>query len=1097
MRAVAGLLLMSLTVGCASELDTAREPVDTGTFGEIVLTLACKRVAYLEDLEDGDGTVDVRGDEFREVCRLGLAPPAEAPDSLKALQAKREALAAAVDATFPETFLGQLDAYLTSNEFLALYDDGAAIAAIDSLSGFMKLMAGDEASMQSLERLNQRLGYKPIEPSLGIVRAVVNYPGLHELLLVVTDSVVEGGSARAEFQNLVAAAAATMRAAEATEEPADPQRSGRLALELLLTERELLGTERSIPLVRRDWRGLAKVATVGGELPAPFVDTNADGLADTDEVGRFIDAQGTQLEPPTPFALPAGDEAVPWNYRDAAGRALVADEGPPLYEFVDLDRTVFGALVRDGIELFDPQKGTALDLLRGSSALLGPRQMTTKTFQSGEELAYRGYDTSDAPLLDLLYGYLQLLRDPNISDTLALARTLLVEREAEVARVSEAMVETARLADEHPEAQLEEGSPIFDDLVPVVRAILADPGLTRDLLRAMEQPEVAELGLRFRDYLLYKDQFVYDADQNVVGSFATPVERSEADSGFNRSLMQRLLHLIADSNGAVLCNKDDAGVNIPVIGGLLTYDACDLFRIDNIATFFVQSIAYAKDGNGNVIIKDGQPLPKADLAFDWNDNRNNLPVAWAVNDGLIEDLAGITGFRTHPTPGALSRSLFLPEPTEQIKKMIDPPTCADGHLYTDAHGGTLPVWEVNGFYDQIRPIVQAFADHGQEQLFVDLLVVLHNHWPSRESVTHQQRNPDDAGYAWASNLVSYEPLIAEVLERRTLLDALVQSAPAFNATTAAGKDFITIVGGMGRYLLTPQPGLTDRLGRETSQTADGRPVEELSPWQVLADAYAAKSDRIASSGSEGQAWRDSAADLVDVLVRGDAGAEGYRFRNPRVRGVGVALIDFVSARLAAHDAAGDRQEWLSQELIGDAEEMLSGPLFAGAADFVLSLQASPEARAQLESLLAYLVNEAEHNESFRASLTGMADLFQLALDDRDFVPIAQVVGQALEPSRGWLDAQLTFINRARRADDDQTLTAMLRNLYVVPRAGHTAVGDLIDGISEVKRARPWEDLGERYTAADYRALLDGLAQFLNEEKRGLRKFIRIIEDRNK
>src|SRR5262245_54256611 len=91
--------------GCRPAIDQDRDPVDTGTFGQTVVTLMCQRVAYLEDLNDGDGKVDVRGDTFRDICRLGLAPPADAPPPLKALLAKYEDLAAATDTIFPEDFL--------------------------------------------------------------------------------------------------------------------------------------------------------------------------------------------------------------------------------------------------------------------------------------------------------------------------------------------------------------------------------------------------------------------------------------------------------------------------------------------------------------------------------------------------------------------------------------------------------------------------------------------------------------------------------------------------------------------------------------------------------------------------------------------------------------------------------------------------------------------------------------------------------------------------------------------------------------------------------------------------------------------------------
>ena len=66
------------------------------------------------------------------------------------------------------------------------------------------------------------------------------------------------------------------------------------------------------------------------------------------------------------------------------------------------------------------------------------------------------------------------------------------------------------------------------------------------------------------------------------------------------------------------------------------------------------------------------------------------------------------------------------------------------------------------------------------------------------------------------------------------------------------------------------------------------------------------------------------------------------------------------------------------------------------------------------------------------------------------------------------------------------------HLYDQPRPGHTAVGDLIDGLSEIHRARPFDDLGRDLSGADYAAALHGVADFLEEEKRGLAKFIATV-----
>ncbi len=1103
-----------MSAGCHGGFDEARQPVDNGSFGETVHTLVCKRIAYLDDLADG-GATDVRGDAMRDICRLGLAPPATASGKLKALLAERERLTAAVDAIYPEAYLPDLQTLLTSNEFLALYDDDTSQRAIDALIASLRHIAIDDEAIGALERLGHRLGYRPLTPAMGALRALVNYPELHDFLLTLTESVTTGGGARGEWQNLIEALGIALRNAEPAPSPNAADRTLRIALDFLLTERAQLGTTMVAPLTTRDARGVARLRAV----VAPYVDGNSDGQADIDDLGRFVDAAGTPIAAPAPFELPEGAAASPWQFRDPQGRALTAAAGPLLYQYVDLDKTVLAALARDGIQLFDPQKGTAFDLTRGASALVGARMEQTRSYGNGESLTYRGYDVATSPLLDMTYGYLSMLRDPAITDTLALATTLLSTREADVARLAEVFISAARKGDNHPEAVIPATAPMWDDLIPVFRQILARPALVTALLAAMERPEVAQLGERFRKFMAYKDRFdINPSNQTVTGSFATAVDRSRPDSGFDRSIFQRILHVIADSNNAVACNKAGARVVDPFVGITLgTYNQCELFRVDNLATFYLQSIAYAKNGSGQYICETNagafdstttaatpqgcvsqgrRPQPKANFNYNWG-GVVSFSLDTFGGDQFLEDTVGIVGMRTHPTPNALNRVLFLDPTPAYLNNIIDPMRDREGDLYKAQHAGTLPVWEVDGFYDQLRPVVQAFADNNSEQLFIDVMVALHKHWATRNSVTHQSVDPVAAGYVFGSGAMTYEALMVDILQDGSLMGALTATAPILNAVTANGKSYEDIVRVAASYLMTPRAGLADRQGRTATTTSNGVAVTTMSPWHLLADAYNRKRDRLGQAGAEGEAWTESVSEVVDVLTRGaDVPGQGWRFKNPRTRGVLLAVVDLLQRRIAAHDGTGDRVAWLTQELPGDLEAKLTSPVFAGAADFIVSLQATPETRLQLESLMQYLVDEATSSESFVTSLTAIADLAQIALDDRDLVPIARVIGEAIAPERGWLDAQLEFVKGARASDANQALARMMVNLYSEHRPGRTAVGDLIDGLSEVLRARPYDDLGARYAADDYRAVLTGVADFLDEEKRGLRKFIAIIRSRN-
>src|SRR5262249_16492784 len=92
------------------------------------------------------------------------------------------------------------------------------------------------------------------------------------------------------------------------------------------------------------------------------------------------------------------------------------------------------------------------------------------------------------------------------------------------------------------------------------------------------------------------------------------VDRTKPDTGYNRSARQRVPHPLNDASGVRLCNKQGAVVTFFGFPTTLPYDECDLLEVDDLAIFYMQSIAYAKDANGNVMEDDkGRPLPKAVL----------------------------------------------------------------------------------------------------------------------------------------------------------------------------------------------------------------------------------------------------------------------------------------------------------------------------------------------------------------------------------------------------------------------------------------------------------------------------------------------------
>jgi hypothetical protein len=510
------------------------------------------------------------------------------------------------------------------------------------------------------------------------------------------------------------------------------------------------------------------------------------------------------------------------------------------------------------------------------------------------------------------------------------------------------------------------------------------------------------------------------------------------------------------------------------------------------------------DGNGNVVCENNagntvsctangaRKRPASDMQF-------KDPVVAGIiallGDGFLEDQATIAGFRRHPTPEALTRVLFLNPLPAFLQPSIDPVKDKDGDVYNVQHVGTLPVLEVNGFYDQFRPIAQAFVDNGAEQVLVDLLSVMHKHWSSKASTSTQHTNPAAKDYTFGANAVSWEPLVADALAG-DLLPALVDTTPELAAITVNGKPYATVLDNAAAFFVNPLPGLTDRQGKTTSMTADGRAVATLSPWQLLADASVAKRARIAEVGGDGEAWSSAIRTTVDLLFRARDDGSGWKLSNAHTAAVSRAAISLVQGRLTAH--AGGIPAWVSTTLRDDAQDLLTHPVFVALADLTTVLTAQGAPRTALETLLRDAFDETTSPEVFSMLRTAAADLIQLLADDQDLVPISHMAGRLLAPDKPYLQIQLSLLQKLVAADDQSVLTRITGNLfsgYDPGDPGVPAVAAIVDGSGEVNRLMPSVTKPD-WTAGDVASVLGNTAAFLRDEQRGMLRFITIVQGRN-
>ena len=1253
---------------CSESLQQALQPDQTQNFGEQFFNIMCQRVAYTSSRTGHQASLaankkdpsvpvrplDVSGQEYRLACRYG---PQHLPAHARARDPKvwtlvdgrnkgdtgpsnRKLLVDALNNMFlgsskvsptqEAKLLSDVQDYLV--KILPLTDNDLFPNVVRKGASFIKTKVEQNTVLHdSLARLDTRLGYRPRQTALGVPRELLAYKDLHNLLNTVLAFAGVKGEGHASLMALVDALGFELRSMRRVDDPKrkDPvhqatrDRTLRLTLDLLLSQHQDFKSKNgALLLARRDWRGVVNVlASAGGVLPSPFQDKNKDKQADIDSLGRFITVGGKV--PPAPFHH---DKTVQDTAarRDSLGRALTS-AGKPVYDYVDLDATLLAALARDAVDILDYKKDIAFGVLLGLPPMLGQRKTMTMPGRN-ESMTYKGYDANKSPLLELVHALTQTMRDPNIDATLDAAVQLMKKHAPEAARLVDAVLDARERGKAHPEAAMDPRTTLWDDAVPLVAEMVNTKGLVEDLMKALGSPGTKNLGQMISNYMLYRDVHVLDKNNKKVVAagggmpgFKSKVIRTIPDgtsghAGDNRSIQQRLTHIIHNTTDMKMCNKKGGAVKVLGITVLGPFKECELFKVDDGALLYTQSIARLRDSKGNLT-----NTPKGHLKLNLPSNikaildgvEKNLGIV-IKQDAILEFLSGITGMTTHPTTEALNRLMFMSSYPKALSDLQDPPKDIDGHLITSYHQGSLVSWEVKHpgfscsatdpctFFDAFRPIVQAFADHNKERLFLDLLGVFHHHWASKKNNLFQFTNPKGKDYATGSALVNWEVFLAEVLAQTDLMAGLQAASPKLvKLKLSSGASAIQALNKTLAYVTDPtaSPVLAYRDGKKSVLKSDGKTtvtcgknsIHCVTPFYLFADAFAAKraamrscafdcpacGDGICSVGegvkscpkdctlscgdnkcaasenarscprdclgkcgdglcnrsanaagkvvqenysschwdcplacSDGKcsaaernqktasdSWDRSVSDLADVFLETLGKGTTTRFKNKKLPAVAEVVVGFLRKRLAVHRAKKDLVNWLSVELPDELVSKLKSPVIPGAVDFLRLVEGDSKVRKSIYDLASFLIDEVNQNPAFRSSLTGIADVAQLLLDDLNLVPLARVMGDALARKAGLIDAALRFLQPSIKVDTKKTLSTILANAWSESdtRPGESPISTIFTLATEVHRKHP--GAGTDFVGQDFAQTFLETRDFLANGETGLEKFFEIVKSR--
>ncbi len=1037
------LALCAATAGCEPFEDT-RIAAPRGTLGEEIYKIACERIAS-EQFPD-----DVSGRESDELCR-GAADPSTAPDGtrLRALAENRERLVEALDRMLPADLEDELQTLLVS--MLPFYDPPSELLPRNTraIGRLLADLMEDDDVKAVLGRFSQRRGMREPRQALGLARALLAYPALPDLTETALANVDDGGPLESEWGALLEAAALEMATAEPTD-PSDPTLG--LVRDLLLRTDDAFGGTTPRYVVARDPRGLPVPAAIDGSLG--FVDTDTDGLADVDASGRFVAADGSPLNPATPFPT-LGESGVA---RDELGRALT-DAMTPLYEYVDVERTMLAGLLREGPALLEPADPILIDLAYGMLPLLGPDAGGTETY-GAVDLAYDGFDTDAAAMYDLVHAGAELLTHPETRDALSLAAILLADHEEDIVPLIESGFFGDALGDATPGADLAPGSELWDDVLQVVASMSEVPGMTEAVLRSFADPRTRRLGQIYAELIRFEDVPALDAgDFNVPltnQSWSQPVDRTQPDDGANQSLFQQTLSIIHELNEAETCNKDGARmfltlcraptavfcpnedwrIDITVLAGGTSdgWDRCELFRVPNTTELFVQSILGTADIPLDLPI--GTILAGiADFLDFFGVDAGSITV-----DGIMERESGIDGFTTHPTPQSLARLVYGPW-NDWMTGLIERPATIDGERVDLRYPGKpILAWErvfrfcgdrlldagetCSGtvtnmsFYDAMTPLLEVFdtyyPDDGSPYLFGELIGALHTHYPTSANAMYQA-SADAPHYARPDGGVTYEPIVSELLadcawtapgggartctvENTGRLVTRLARATALLDTIEVrpGVDGIDVLAAATERLVSPtlNPDLEDRAGETETTTNAGSRTIANTPIYLLLDALAAMDAAHETDAARNEAWLAARSRLIDILL-GTEPLEDDEFRlaNRRVLAIARLVVDFTAEQIDTHDTDGDLVDW-ARALDDDLVDVLGGAMGSRIVRFLDALNGQPATQEAFLELVQYLLDEASPNDAFHNLLIGSADLLYLLDDDENMVTLINAVADA-------------------------------------------------------------------------------------------------------
>jgi hypothetical protein len=377
--------------------------------------------------------------------------------------------------------------------------------------------------------------------------------------------------------------------------------------------------------------------------------------------------------------------------------------------------------------------------------------------------------------------------------------------------------------------------------------------------------------------------------------------------------------------------------------------------------------------------------------------------------------------------------------------------CQDGDWLYQRDADSFFLTEEGGFLDALTPLATAFANHGREDLFIQVMETLHKHW---QTAAGAAASAAECKLTPTTNCTkdgadTYEPLFAKIFsaDLMTALNKITGIAagmtvqtcvavdPRTHACTMPGStDGISLLASATRALADPKVaqsfGVTDSAGKVTSVRNDGATNAQVTPLYLILealneiDAAFAPTTPADPDPNRLTEWRSARSQLVDELLgvkNANMPAMTATFADAALPKITPVLVDAVRAQVLARcgtDSTTGKCKWARGAvrtpiltppskptdppvpLWNEAITTLSGPTFAAIMDLLEALRRDPKARAAQEDLLAYLVDPKSTDavgqvEAFAELLSSSHDILQNLNDGQNlYTPLYKVLSSA-------------------------------------------------------------------------------------------------------